>query len=102
MKEVEGNPALICTVNANPQEVDFRWYMQEENSNNTEDVSSLAREEGLNSFLELDTSANALRTYFCYANNSVGTNHVPCEISVPGESLSVTISVQFKKSSSRS
>lgn len=84
MKEVNGNPTLICNVNANPQEVSFRWYMREENSNNTEEVSSFYQE-GLTSYLTLDTSADTLRTYFCYANNSVGTNPVPCEMDVAGK-----------------
>lgn len=41
-------------------------------------------QDSLSSYVILDTNFRALRTYVCYANNSVGESS-PCEIDVPGK-----------------
>ncbi|XP_060519272.1 titin isoform X2 [Cylas formicarius] len=78
-----GNPALLCTVVANPQQVVFTWKAKE--GNETYVVNSNIETDGLKSFLVLDSSVDTRRTYQCFANNSVGfSDKQPCEMSVDG------------------
>lgn len=78
---VDGQPALLCSAIANPEDVTFVWKKLEDNY--TDDAAATF-EKGLNSYLVLDRSFHMLRTYICYTNNSVGEG-APCEIQVPGE-----------------
>ncbi|KAJ8954752.1 hypothetical protein NQ314_007022, partial [Rhamnusium bicolor] len=80
--EKDSNPALLCTVDANPQEVTFIWRVRE--ANETFAVSSNTYQDGLKSYLLLDSSIDLSRTYFCIANNSVGFSS-PCEKGVVGK-----------------
>lgn len=81
--EINGNPALVCTAVANPQEVSFTWRIQ--GSNDTIEPSSITQE-GSRSTLILDSSVDTVRTYLCIAKNYVGES-VPCEIDVTGKSF---------------
>ncbi|XP_044766559.1 uncharacterized protein LOC123322654 isoform X3 [Coccinella septempunctata] len=81
MIQKEGKPTLVCTAMANPQEVSFSWRMEEYNETYVETENII--QDGLNSYLFLDSAADSARTYYCYVNNSVGTSS-PCEKSVAG------------------
>uniref|UniRef100_A0A1B6LS03 Ig-like domain-containing protein n=1 Tax=Graphocephala atropunctata TaxID=36148 RepID=A0A1B6LS03_9HEMI len=77
--EVSGKVVLICTATANPAEVDFTWKVKNENETIEDNVEKV----GLQSFLTLETRVENVRTYLCYANNSVGSS-IPCERDVTG------------------
>ncbi|XP_046675859.1 hemicentin-2-like isoform X6 [Homalodisca vitripennis] len=77
--EMGGKVVLICTATANPAEVDFTWKVKNENETIEENVNKV----GLQSFLTLETRVENVRTYLCYANNSVGSS-IPCERDVTG------------------
>ncbi|GLV32173.1 neuromusculin [Carabus blaptoides fortunei] len=79
--EYNGNPALVCTAHANPREVTFTWRVKGMNET-PEDMRSV-EQQGLKSFLLLDSSVDTFRTYVCYANNTVDVS-VPCERDVAG------------------
>ncbi|XP_030767914.1 hemicentin-1 isoform X2 [Sitophilus oryzae] len=81
--EKDGSPALLCTVQANPQEVVFFWKAKEGNETYTETNNVI--QDGLKSFLILDSTVDTKRTYQCFANNSVGfSDKQPCEMDVAG------------------
>ncbi|KAL1502352.1 hypothetical protein ABEB36_007505 [Hypothenemus hampei] len=83
--EKDGNPALLCTVQANPQEVTFFWKAREGNETYNIVENSYIIPDGLKSFLILDSTVDTKRTYQCFANNSVGFNDKqPCEMDVAG------------------
>lgn len=84
--EKDGSPALVCTAHANPQEVTFTWKVRESNDTSIESANII--QEGLRSYLILDSSVDR-RTYLCYANNSVGIS-VPCERDVAGKEIIFT------------
>ncbi|XP_074027941.1 neuromusculin isoform X4 [Leptinotarsa decemlineata] len=77
----DGNPSLVCTAQANPSDVSFVWRVRELNETFIETNNII--QEGLKSFLLLDSSVDNFRTYLCYANNSIGVG-VPCERDVAG------------------
>ncbi|KAK9891372.1 hypothetical protein WA026_014616 [Henosepilachna vigintioctopunctata] len=81
MIQKDGKPTLVCTAVANPQEVSFTWRVEEYNETYVETENIV--QEGLKSYLFLDSTVDTARTYFCYTNNSVGTSN-PCERSVAG------------------
>lgn len=78
---MNGNPALICNVDANPTDVTFTWKIQ--GTNDTQIDPSTITQDGVKSILMLDSSIDTVRTYLCYANNTVDMG-VPCEIDVAG------------------
>lgn len=78
----DGSSALVCTAHANPQEVTFIWKVREGNETFME--TNNIQSEGLRSYLILDSSIDAFRTYYCYANNSVDKGP-PCHKDVPGK-----------------
>ncbi|CAG9768077.1 unnamed protein product [Ceutorhynchus assimilis] len=83
--EKDGSPALLCTVQANPQEVSFFWKSREGNETNSIVDNSYIIQDGLKSFLILDSTVDTKRTYQCFANNSVGfSDKQPCEMDVAG------------------
>lgn len=84
--DIDGNPALICTANANPKEVTFTWRVK--GLNETPDDMNSIRQHGLQSYLILDSGVDQFRTYLCYANNSVGVS-IPCERDVAGKLLRI-------------
>ncbi|KAG5898346.1 hypothetical protein JTB14_034328 [Gonioctena quinquepunctata] len=77
----DGGPSLVCTAQANPTNVMFVWKVRELNETFIETNNIV--QEGLKSYLLLDSSVDNFRTYLCYANNSVGVG-VPCERDVAG------------------
>ncbi|XP_049818622.1 hemicentin-1 isoform X3 [Aethina tumida] len=79
--EKDGNTALVCTADANPQEVTFTWKVKEFNDTSIESTNII--QEGLKSFLILDSSIDTSRTYLCYANNTIGMSN-GCEKDVAG------------------
>ncbi|XP_074027945.1 neuromusculin isoform X7 [Leptinotarsa decemlineata] len=81
----DGNPSLVCTAQANPSDVSFVWRVRELNETFIETNNII--QEGLKSFLLLDSSVDNFRTYLCYANNSIGVG-VPCERDVAAPNLS--------------
>ncbi|CAH0547572.1 unnamed protein product, partial [Brassicogethes aeneus] len=81
MTEKDGNSALVCTAKANPQEIIFTWKVREFNDTSVESSNTI--HEGLSSYLILDSSVDTIRTYLCYANNSIGMSN-PCAIDVDG------------------
>ncbi|XP_076265081.1 neuromusculin isoform X3 [Rhynchophorus ferrugineus] len=81
--EKDGSPALLCTVQANPQEVTFFWKAMEGNETYMETNNVI--QDGLKSFLILDSTVDTKRTYQCFANNSVGfSDKQPCKMEVEG------------------
>ncbi|XP_044729273.1 hemicentin-1 [Chrysoperla carnea] len=72
---IDGNDVLVCSVKAEPEEVDFQWKI---NGGNETVDDELVKNEKLRSILTLDSSVEEKRTYLCYANNSVGTSFA-CE-----------------------
>ncbi|KAK4872366.1 hypothetical protein RN001_014395, partial [Aquatica leii] len=80
--EYNGQPALLCIVDANPNKVSFTWKIQ--GANDTIDEQLNTRQEGIRGFLLLDSGIETLRTYQCYANNSAGIGG-RCIIDVTGE-----------------
>lgn len=80
--EKDGSPALVCTANANPQELTFSWQADE--SNHTFSIESNILSEGMRSYLILDTSIGVERVYYCTVNNTVGKGE-PCERKVSGK-----------------
>lgn len=86
--EKDGSPALLCTVQANPQDVGFYWKAKEGNETYSIVEGSNIIKEGLKSFLILDSTVDTKRTYQCFANNSVGfSDKQPCEMEVAGNFL---------------
>ncbi|VEN48716.1 unnamed protein product, partial [Callosobruchus maculatus] len=83
--EKDGNPALVCSADANPQEVTFIWKVRELNETFVE--TSNIKQEGLKSYLFLDSSIDTTRTYICYVNNTVGLSQA-CERDVEAPPLS--------------
>lgn len=79
MKDVGGKQNLICSVRANPENVQFTWIEK----NETTEIPETSKE-GLKSVLVLDSNVAYARTFVCYANNSAGRSS-GCEIDVPGE-----------------
>ncbi|KAF5279443.1 hypothetical protein FQA39_LY05553 [Lamprigera yunnana] len=77
--EYNGQPALLCIVNANPSKVSFNWKIQGANDTNDEQLTTHQR--GIRGFLLLDSGTETLRRYQCYANNSAGTGN-RCSIDV--------------------
>ncbi|KAH1018820.1 hypothetical protein HUJ05_006512 [Dendroctonus ponderosae] len=83
--ERDGSPALLCTVQANPQEVSFFWKAREGNETYSIVNNNNIVQDGLKSFLILDSTVDTKRTYQCFANNSVGlSDKQPCEMDVAG------------------
>lgn len=79
---IDNSPALICSAVANPDVVTFIWRKRVENYS----IEVRPKLQGsLSSYVILDTNFRTLRTYICYANNSVGESS-SCEIDVPGKS----------------
>lgn len=79
---------MLCTVQANPQDVVFYWKAKEGNETYSIIEGSNIIKEGLKSFLILDSTVDTKRTYQCFANNSVGfSDKQPCEMDVAGEFL---------------
>ncbi|KAJ0170416.1 hypothetical protein K1T71_013787 [Dendrolimus kikuchii] len=73
--ELDGEQVLVCTANANPDQLTFYWKLKNDNDSLTDEK---IWHQGLQSFLRLSTSVDVYRTYLCYANNSVGMSK-PCE-----------------------
>lgn len=86
MAQINNNPALICTAIANPDIITFVWKSRLENY--TLEIKPKLQD-NLSSYVVLDTNFRTLRTYTCYANNSVGESS-PCEIDIPGKFLNMT------------
>lgn len=80
--DYKGSVAILCTAHANPQNVTFSWKIQD--SNETISDPPNVYQEGIKSYLVLDSSVEAHRTYQCYATNIVGSSD-PCEIDVAGK-----------------
>ncbi|XP_050315809.1 uncharacterized protein LOC126750284 isoform X2 [Anthonomus grandis grandis] len=81
----DSSPALLCTVQANPQEVSFFWKVREGNETYNLVDSNYIQTDGLKSYLILDSTVDTKRTYQCFANNSVGfSDKQPCEMDVAG------------------
>ncbi|XP_025836986.1 hemicentin-2 isoform X4 [Agrilus planipennis] len=79
--DYEQNPAIMCSAHADPQEIGFIWKIQGVNDSIIN--PSLIYQEGLKSYLLIDPSLDTVRTYQCFANNSVGISE-PCEYEVTG------------------
>ncbi|XP_072934032.1 uncharacterized protein nrm isoform X4 [Epargyreus clarus] len=73
--EIDGKPTLVCTALANPSKVTFSWKLKNDNDSLTTET---IKQNGVQSFLELDDSVDVYRTYLCFANNSVGMSRA-CE-----------------------
>ncbi|XP_066154008.1 uncharacterized protein nrm [Euwallacea fornicatus] len=81
----DGNDALLCTVQANPQEVTFSWKAREGNETFILNDNSYIIQDGLKSYLILDSTVDVKRIYQCTANNSIGFNDKqPFEMEVAG------------------
>ncbi|XP_063245039.1 hemicentin-1 [Bacillus rossius redtenbacheri] len=81
--DMAGKLVLVCTVHANPTDVDFTWRIKNENDTIEENIEK----KGLQSHLTLDSYIENFRTYVCFANNSVGVS-IPCEQDVTAAHLS--------------
>ncbi|CAH1286565.1 unnamed protein product, partial [Diabrotica balteata] len=77
----DGTPSLVCTALANPQEMTFVWRVKE--GNETFNATSNIIQEGVQSYLLLDSSVENPRTYYCIANNSIGFSNA-CHAEVAG------------------
>lgn len=77
---IDNNRALICSAVANPDDVTFVWRKRVENY--TIEVRPKFQD-NLSSYVIPSNNFRSLRTYICYANNSVGESSF-CEIDVPG------------------
>ncbi|VEN48717.1 unnamed protein product, partial [Callosobruchus maculatus] len=88
--EKDGNPALVCSADANPQEVTFIWKVRELNETFVE--TSNIKQEGLKSYLFLDSSIDTTRTYICYVNNTVGLSQA-CERDVEDRIVLIIASI---------
>lgn len=78
--EIDNKHVLTCTAMANPKIVDFTWRIKGENDTLENNIEKKVGK----SFLTLDSRDENFRTYFCYANNSVGVS-IPCELDVTGK-----------------
>ncbi|XP_072934029.1 uncharacterized protein nrm isoform X2 [Epargyreus clarus] len=81
--EIDGKPTLVCTALANPSKVTFSWKLKNDNDSLTTET---IKQNGVQSFLELDDSVDVYRTYLCFANNSVGMSRA-CERDVMGNKV---------------
>ncbi|XP_057661910.1 titin isoform X1 [Diorhabda carinulata] len=79
--EKDGQPALVCTALANPQDMTFLWRVKEGNKTSIETNNII--QEGVKSYLLLDSSVENDRNYYCIANNSIGFSD-SCQAQVNG------------------
>uniref|UniRef100_A0A6P7GJ83 MAM domain-containing glycosylphosphatidylinositol anchor protein 1-like n=1 Tax=Diabrotica virgifera virgifera TaxID=50390 RepID=A0A6P7GJ83_DIAVI len=77
----DGTPSLVCTALANPPEMTFVWRVKE--GNETFNETSNIIQDGAKSYLQLDSSVENPRTYYCIANNSIGFSNA-CHAEVAG------------------
>jgi hypothetical protein len=80
--KLKNRPALICTVDADPAYVTFKWQTKTHDKQQT--VDKIIVQDNLRSYLLLNPDMDFEETYSCAAYNVIG-KEAACEITVPGE-----------------
>ncbi|XP_068913972.1 hemicentin-1-like isoform X3 [Tenebrio molitor] len=87
--KLKNRPALICTVDADPAYVTFKWQTKTHDKQQT--VDKIIVQDNLRSYLLLNPDMDSEETYSCAAYNVIG-KEAACEITVPVAPGNLTLS----------